>query len=102
MNKRQSKKQDLQTQVDNLQVKVEKFRRNMNLNATIANKNQEITDDKFKNVIDNVDELIKIQRDVGQDVKKQFKAVTLNSIFNSFGISALSIGLVLVAFLLKG
>lgn len=96
MNKRQSKKHELQAQVDDLQAKVERFRRNMNLNATIANNNQETTDDKFKNIGDNIVKIIDIQNDVMQDVQKQFKAVNLNSMLHSFGIIALSIGLVVL------
>lgn len=96
MNKRQSKKHELQAQVDDLQAKVERFRRNMNSNATIANKNQETTDDKFKNIGDNIVKIIDIQNDVMQDVQKQFKAVNLNSMLHSFGIIALSIGLVVL------
>lgn len=100
MNKRQSKKRGLQSQVDDLQTKLEKFRRNMNSNATIANKNQETTDDKFKNIGDNVVKIIDIQKDVGQDIQKQFKAVNLNSMLHSIAIVALTIGLVVLA--LKG
>ena len=96
MNKRQSKKHELQAQVDDLQAKVERFRRNMNSNATIANKNQETTDDKFKNIGDNIVKITDIQNDVMQDVQKQFKAVNLNSMLHSFGIIALSIGLVVL------
>lgn len=100
MNKRQSKKQELQAQVDNLQVKVEKFRRNMNLNATIANQNQETTADEFE-------KLIKMNEDVVRtvsnnrlyilDIQKQFKYLIFISIIHSIAIFALAAAIVFIS-----